>query len=306
MSGMNSFDEMDAYNMHTRLEDSQSHIANLLEMLAFDNHADESASVSYMMNTMGTMLGKFSENHSEIESEMNEILESSRRGLLTHSEVADLIANEATRSYYLSSILDSLRLQIESMHEVLTDMRESNEEDETGSQADLRLAASNLASKMNVVLKSVTSMDRLVQSPAKKVQQAVAVIESEVVMHVNKTQLGSNTNKADAKEKEKAKEREKAEKAAAHKAAQKQLPEPAVPISSGTATPSDSVRVGTGVVAATQTQTSGDDPQAHPGAGAGALSSATPGKPPVGGIAVNAASAKATRTVGIQANLMRG
>ena len=298
---MNSFDEMDAYNMQTRLEDSQSHIANLLEMLAFDNHAGESASVSYMMNTMGNMLGKFSENHSEIETEMNEILESSRRGLLTHSEVADLIANEATRSYYLSSILDSLRFQIESMHEVLTEMRESNEEDNSGSQADLRLAASNLASKMNVVLKSVTSMDRLVQSPAKKVQQAVAVIESEVVMHVNKTQLGSNTNKADAKEKEKEKEKEKAEKAAAHKAAQR-LPEPAVPISTSAVTPSDSAHVRTGVVAATQTQTTTDDTQSH----TGALSSTTPGKAPIGGIAASAAPAKATRTVGIQANLMRG
>lgn len=301
MSAMNSFDEMDAYNMQTRLEDSQSHIANLLEMLAFDNHADESASVSYMMNTMGNMLGKFSENHSEIETEMNEILESSRRGLLTHSEVADLIANEATRSYYLSSILDSLRFQIESMHEVLTEMRENNEDDNSGSQADLRLAASNLASKMNVVLKSVTSMDRLVQSPAKKVQQAVAVIESEVVMHVNKTQLGSNTNKADAKEKEKEKEKEKAEKAAAHKAAQR-LPEPAVPISTGAATPSDSAHVGTGVVAATQTQTNTEDPQSH----TNALPSTTPGKPPIGGIAASSAPAKATRTVGIQANLMRG
>eukprot|EP01032_Pedospumella_encystans_P024823 gene24823-28058_t len=180
-------------------------------------------------------------------------------------------------------------------------MRENNEEDNSGSQADLRLAASNLASKMNVVLKSVTSMDRLVQSPAKKVQQAVAVIESEVVMHVNKTQLGSNTNKADAKEKEKEKEKEKAEKAAAHKAAQR-LPEPAVPISTGVATPSDSAHVGTGVVAATQTQTSSDDTQSH----TGALSSTTPGKPPIGGIAANAAPAKATRTVGIQANLMRG
>lgn len=302
MNTVASFDEMDAYSMHTKLEDSQSHIANLLEMLAFENHADESASVSYMMSSMGHMLGKFSENHSEIESEMNEILESSRRGLLTHSEVADLIANEATRSYYLSSILDSLRYQIESMHEVLTEMRENNDED-TESPADLRLAANNLANKMNVVLKSVTSMDRLIQSPAKKVQQAVAVIESEVVMHVNKTQLGSSTNKADAKEKEK----EKAEKAAAKKSAQKppvpQVPQvPQVSNSSSAATQNDAAQIGTGAVAATQT------PSAKEEASAAAIQAASvaTSKPPAGGAAAGVPSAKATRTVGIQANIMRG
>jgi hypothetical protein len=296
MSSVTSFDDMDAYSMHTKLEDSQSHIANLLEMLALENYADESASVSYMMNSMGNMLGKFSENHSEIENEMNEMLESSRRGLLTHGEVADLIANEATRSYYLSNILDGLKYQIESMHEVLSEMRDDKDKTALDSAEELRHAASHLASKMNMILKSVDSMDRLVASPAKKVQQAVAVIDSEVVMHVNKTQLGSNTNKVDAKEKEK----EKAEKAA-HKAAAKAAA--AVAIAAAVAPqmqlPSSTATSPKSGAAASATQAAASS-QAVPPTTSALAPSSLPTKPPL----VAAKPAVTTRTVGIQANLM--
>lgn len=293
MSSVTSFDDMDAYSMHTKLEDSQSHIANLLEMLALENYADESASVSYMMNSMGNMLGKFSENHSEIESEMNEMLESSRRGLLTHGEVADLIANEATRSYYLANILDGLKYQIESMHEVLAEMRDDKDKTAIGNAEELRHAASHLASKMNMILKTVDSMDRLVASPAKKVQQAVAVIDSEVVMHVNKTQLGSNTNKNDAKEKEKEKV-EKAERKAAAKAA---AAVPLMQLPSSTATsPKNSapanVLAGAAAVAAQAAATAAATAQP-------AVTAAVAAKPPL----ATAKPAATTRTVGIQANL---
>lgn len=296
MSSVASFDDMDAFSMHTKLEDSQSHIANLLEMLALENYADESASVSYMMNSMGNMLGKFSENHSEIESEMNEMLESSRRGLLTHGEVADLIANEATRSYYLSNILDGLKFQIESMHEVLAEMRDDKDKTAIDNAEELRHAATHLASKMNMILKTVDSMDRLVASPAKKVQQAVAVIDSEVVMHVNKTQLGSNTNKNDAKEKEKEKV-EKAERKAAAKAAAAAVPLVQLPSSSATS-PKNS---------AGATPLTGPAAVAAAAAAAAAVAQASvpaqaavnAAKPPL--VAVK--PAVATRTVGIQANL---
>ena len=205
---------MDAYSMHTKLESSQTHISELLEMLALENYADESASVSYMMSSMGTILGKFSGNHIEIESEMNEMLESSRRGLLTHGEVAELIQNEATRSYCLSNILDGLKYQIENMHEVLLELRDSSKDNSSVEDiVEFRQTASTLTKKVDLILRSVDSMDRLVQAPVKKVQQAVAVIDSEVVMHVNKTQLGAGTSKTDAKEAEKEKERLKVEKA---------------------------------------------------------------------------------------------
>lgn len=188
MSFMMDEDESDAYSMHLQLEDSQTHISDLLEMLAMENFADESMQASSIINSMGSVLGKFSENRFDFQSEMNAMLESSRRGMLTHSQLSELVSAEANRSHHLVNILDSLKYQIENMHDALADLRDSTELDED-SRAEFDSTASRLAMKVNLIMKSVTSMDRIVTAAPKKLPAAIACIDSEVVMHVNKTKL---------------------------------------------------------------------------------------------------------------------
>jgi hypothetical protein len=185
----NEEDESDAYNMHLQLEDSQSHIANLLEMLAFENYAEESSQASHIINGMEAMIGKFSENHYDIQVEMNSMLESSRRGLLTHGQLSELVAAEATRSQHLAGILDSLKDQIENMYEALADGKVYDHEAEEVVQQEFTKSSNNFAQKVELLMKSVNSMERVVVAPPKKIASAVACIDSEVVMHVNKTKL---------------------------------------------------------------------------------------------------------------------
>jgi hypothetical protein len=185
----NEEDESDAYNMHLQLEDSQSHIANLLEMLAFENYAEESSQASHIINGMEAIIGKFSENHYDIQMEMNSMLESSRRGLLTHGQLSELVAAEATRSQHLAGILDSLKDQIENMYEALADGKVYDHEAEEVVHQEFTKSSNNFAQKVELLMKSVNSMERVVVAPAKKIASAVATIDSEVVMHVNKTKL---------------------------------------------------------------------------------------------------------------------
>jgi hypothetical protein len=191
--------ETDAYNMHLQLEDSQSHIANLLEMLAMENYAEESAQASKIISSMGNMLGHFSDNHYDVQNEMNEMLESSRRGLLTHGQLQELVSAEAVRSQHLVGILNSLKYQIESMYDALSDLKLDAEMDETD-QHEVPQPAKNLTAKVQLMMKSVTSMDRIALTPAKKLSSAIATIDSEVVMHVNKTKLDSKELKNPARQ----------------------------------------------------------------------------------------------------------
>jgi hypothetical protein len=195
--------ETDAYNMHLQLEDSQSHIANLLEMLAMENYAEESAQASKIISSMGNMLGHFSDNHYDVQNEMNEMLESSRRGLLTHGQLQELVSAEAVRSQHLVGILNSLKYQIESMYDALSDLKLDAEMDETD-QHEVPQPAKNLTAKVQLMMKSVTSMDRIALTPAKKLSSAIATIDSEVVMHVNKTKLDSKELKNPAKKRQSA------------------------------------------------------------------------------------------------------
>lgn len=185
----NKDDDSDAYAMQLQLEDSQTHISDLLEMLAMENYAEESTQASSIINSMGTVLGKFSDNRFDFQTEMNAMLESSRRGMLTHAQLSELITAEANRSHHLNNILNSLKFQIENMHDALSDLRDTTELDDDGSQSELYETASQLTKKVALVMKSLTSMDRIVTAPIKKLPAAIACIDSEVVMHVNKTKL---------------------------------------------------------------------------------------------------------------------
>ena len=185
-------DASDAYSMHMQLEDSQSHIATLLEMLSIENYAEESIQASSMINSMEGMLGRFSDNHYDIQNEMNEMLESSRRGLLTHGQLSEMVSAEATRSQHLGNILNSLKSQIENMYDALNDLRSETESTNGADevvQQEIVHKSNQIVNKVDLIMKSVNAMDRIAVAPIKRLPNAIMNIDSEVVMHVNKTKL---------------------------------------------------------------------------------------------------------------------
>ena len=73
------------------IEKSQQNIRRLLDKLIENAaKADNSNEVNYLLNTMDSLIGQFSDNQTELHSEITAILNSSKQGLLTHEQLTDM------------------------------------------------------------------------------------------------------------------------------------------------------------------------------------------------------------------------
>ena len=178
------------------MEDAQFHISELLERLEIGNNGGEAAEATGVINSMESMLGSFSENILGMQQEMQDLLESSRHGMLTHERLSDMISTEQVRTNFLVNILGSLKMQIEGLFMAL---QEDNDDDPDGLGPLSRKSRSRgssrgksagspglVSEKVNLMLKSVESLNKLVTSPTKKVQRTITTIDSEVVIHASK------------------------------------------------------------------------------------------------------------------------
>lgn len=171
--------ESEAVDNSRQLEEAHSHIASLLEKLDAGSLGDEHNEVGNMMVTMEGMLGQFSENQYELQHEINDILESSRHGLLTHDKLSEMITMEQTRTHYLANIVGSLRFQIEKLYRVLS---------ETANNPDLDPAEAleKAASDISMMMHSVDSLSKVIVSPTKKLTSTIKQIDSELIIHLNR------------------------------------------------------------------------------------------------------------------------
>jgi hypothetical protein len=128
------------------------------------------------------MLDKFSENQYELQHEIQDILESSRRGLLTHEKLSDMISTEQVRSRFLTGIVGSLKLQIETLFHVLTSKEITSSEE--GDQPSI---VEKVQESVSLLWKSVDSLSKIIVSPARKLDNTIRKIDSEVIVHLNKT-----------------------------------------------------------------------------------------------------------------------
>lgn len=174
------------------MEDAQLHIAELLDKLESSNMSSEAAEASYMINSMESMLGTFSDNMLGMQNEMSDILESSRKGQLTHEKLTEMLGAEQIRTNFVVNIVSSLKVQIESLFSALQEMEDENGFSRATSRHSARPPTSDqsltsiMSRKMNLMLKSVDSLSQLVKTPTKKVQKTITTIDSEVVIHASK------------------------------------------------------------------------------------------------------------------------
>ncbi|RYG92456.1 hypothetical protein EON65_59185, partial [archaeon] len=169
------------FNNRDEFESAQNQIAKLIDQLDKGNRLEESIEVSFLITSMESLLDKFSDNQYELQHEIQDILESSRQGLLTHEKLSEMIATEQIRSKYLTGIVGSLKFQIESLFNVL------NNKDGTLDDTDSSLIMDKVHENVNLLWKSVDSLSKIIVSPAKKLDTAIRKIDSEVIVHLNKT-----------------------------------------------------------------------------------------------------------------------
>lgn len=164
------------------LEESQSNITKLLDQLDRDTRQIDNSEVGFLLTGMEEKLGQFSDNHYELQREIEELLESSRRGVLSHEKLTDMVNAEQVRTQYLANIVNSLKTQIEGLFTKLV-----TTVDEADESVDTSEIVEQVSGNVNLLWKSVDSLSKLIGSPTKKLEYNIQKIDSEVIVHLNKT-----------------------------------------------------------------------------------------------------------------------
>jgi hypothetical protein len=82
-----SSDVLSLFQNLDRMDDARTQISHLIERLDNNTNLDE---VESLVTGMGGLLGNFMLHHESMQSEMKDLLESSRSGLLTHAQLVDV------------------------------------------------------------------------------------------------------------------------------------------------------------------------------------------------------------------------
>jgi predicted nucleic acid-binding Zn-ribbon protein len=175
------------------LENSQNQLTRLIDQLDRETRHTQNAEVNELITGMESSLGQFSDNHFELQREIEELLENSRRGALSHEKLAEMVNAEQVRTSYLSNIVNSLKSQVENLFNKL--LTATNDED----ISDPGEIVEHVSNNVNLLWKSVDSLSKLIASPTKKLEYNIQKIDSEVIVHLNKTlhlhdKTGSNNN----------------------------------------------------------------------------------------------------------------
>jgi predicted nucleic acid-binding Zn-ribbon protein len=163
------------------LEESHVNISKLIDQLEIESRQDN-GEVHQLITGMDSMLNQVGDNHFELQREIEELLESSRRGALSHEKLADMIHAEQVRSNYLTNIVSSLKSQIEGLFTKLVVVTE--DEDSVSNPGEI---VEQVSDNVNLLWKSVDSLSKLISSPTKKLEYNIQKIDSEVIVHLNKT-----------------------------------------------------------------------------------------------------------------------
>jgi predicted nucleic acid-binding Zn-ribbon protein len=214
---------MDTVFQHIdNLENSQNQLTRLIEQLDRETRQTQNAEVNELITGMESSLGQFSDNHFELQREIEELLENSRRGALSHEKLAEMVNAEQVRSSYLSNIVNSLKSQVENLFSKLITATNDDEISDPGEIVE------HVSNNVNLLWKSVDSLSKLIASPTKKLEYNIQKIDSEVIVHLNKTlhlhdKTGSNNNTTTSVTGSEMNFSEKVEKAVKSKKAGKKL-----------------------------------------------------------------------------------
>lgn len=164
------------------VEESHGQLTKLIDRLDQDTRAMESSEVHQLISGMEGMLGQVTDNHYEMQREIEELLESSRRGVLSHDKLTEMVGAEQVRTQYLVNIVSSLKTQIEGLFNKL--ITATDDEEVSKEPAEI---VEQVSDNMNLLWKSVDSLSKIITSPTKKLEYNIQKIESEVIVHLNKT-----------------------------------------------------------------------------------------------------------------------
>lgn len=153
---------------------SQDQMTILLESLS-DAENPENKNINNSMSMMTGMLKGFSNTQKEMQTDMKDILESFKNGLLTHEKLAEMIGGEQIRSNFLGKLVGSVKIQLENLFKFVDSKIDSS--DSSNVEVD------QIMNDMNMAMKSVDAITDLIVTPIRRLDRTLSKIDNSLLVH---------------------------------------------------------------------------------------------------------------------------
>lgn len=155
-------------------EETQSRIKHLLKQLEGSDSSHEE--LLAMKDTMDFLMGSYFEQHLDLDSEMNSLLDDLRKGLVTNEELESMLRVDQSRSGLVSRMAGSLKLQLEALFSQFGGLLEGIYKGGPFPTDQVN----TLFSDMNFVLDSVDFISKVVTTPAKQLNATIDQVETDL------------------------------------------------------------------------------------------------------------------------------
>ena len=157
-------------------EISHSRIQQLLAKLEGTNTDAQKEELLAMKDSMDFLMGVYFEQHLDLDSEMNGLLDNLRRGLATQEELESMLKADQSRSGFVLKMAGSLKIQLENVFELFGSVLDSVYK---GGAFPID-AVNHLYSDMNIVMDSVDFISKVVSTPAKTLSSTLDQVENDL------------------------------------------------------------------------------------------------------------------------------
>lgn len=165
------------------LVESQKNISELLAKLDETHSGNGDKDFAYVQANISELLGKFEDSHTDMQGDLNDILESFQKGTMSHSEISELIRNEKERGAMSMQLVQGMQTRLD---EVLSFVAHFVTDVESGTPLP-KDSFKALFQELDTVADSVHAMGKVVRTPTRR----VAEVKKKLSLKLNPSEDGN-------------------------------------------------------------------------------------------------------------------
>lgn len=168
------------------LETSFERVSNLLADLD-DREVNNLEQVNFLRGSVDDLLTQFSDNHTDLLMDLTSILDSFKMGIMTPDQLEAMIRAEQDRSTFILKMASMIKAHIEYLFQNIQRVLEFAE---NGTPLPIG-SISSMAAEMNLVLDSVDSIHRIINTPGKRLTTTITEVEKDLARASEKVKTDS-------------------------------------------------------------------------------------------------------------------
>lgn len=163
----------DNQTINTKLEQSQARVAGLLAKLEDRTGSFDSKEVAFMQANITDLMGRFEDSTTDMQHEINDILESFTKGTLTPEELRMMINGEKERGAYATTMMEEINSQLENMFSFVANYLNDVERGKPLPNDSFK----SLYQELDFTMDKIHSVKKVIHTPSTRVPDVLKMVE---------------------------------------------------------------------------------------------------------------------------------